>query len=105
MYGECRKVTMSTPSLRFQPEAERYYAEAYWRSGDLWEDVEARALEHPERIALVLDDRRVTYGGLRQAALGVSGKLADAGIQPGDVVVLLGRHSIEAAVSMLGCLH
>jgi acyl-CoA synthetase (AMP-forming)/AMP-acid ligase II len=105
MWQHCREVTMPTPSLQFQPEAERYYAEGYWRPGDLWEDVDARALERPERIALVLDDRRVTYGGLRKAALGVSAKLAAAGIRPGDVVVLLGRHSIEAAVSLLGCLH
>ena len=26
-------------------------------------------------------------------------------MQPGDVVLLLGRHSIEAAVALLGCLH
>jgi len=96
---------MPRPSLRFQPESERFYADGYWRSGDLWEDVDARALERPDRVALVLDDRQVTYDGLRNAALGVSRKLADAGIEPGDVVVLLGRHSIEAAVSLLGCLH
>jgi acyl-CoA synthetase (AMP-forming)/AMP-acid ligase II len=96
---------MLRPSLRFQPEAERFYAEGYWRSGDLWEDIDARALERPDGVALVLDDRQVTYAGLRKAALGVSRRLADAGIEPGDVVVLLGRHSIEAAVSLLGCMH
>ena len=32
---------MST--LRFQPEAARFYAEDHWRSGDLWEDFAARA--------------------------------------------------------------
>ena len=32
-------------------------------------------------------------------------RLAAGWVQPGDVVVLLGRHSIEAAVAMLGCLH
>ncbi len=96
---------MTTTALRFQPEAGRYYAEGYWRAGDLWEDVAARASEHPERTALILEEREVTYDGLRKAAIGVSRRLADAGIEPGDVVVLLGRHSIEAAVAMLGCLH
>ena len=28
---------MTKPTLAFQPEAERYYAEGYWRDGDLWE--------------------------------------------------------------------
>ena len=94
---------MST--LTYQPEAERYYAEGYWRSGDLWSDFAKRADENPAKIALVLDGRQVTYDELRRAAVGVSARLADGGVQPGDVVVLLGRHSIEAAVAMLGCLH
>jgi acyl-CoA synthetase (AMP-forming)/AMP-acid ligase II len=94
---------MST--LDFQPEARRYYEEGYWRDGDLWSDFAARAAEHPERVALILDERAVSYAELRRAALGVSARLSAANVQPGDVVILLGRHSIEAAVAMLGCLH
>ena len=96
---------MTKSTLAFQPEAERYYAEGYWRDGDLWQEFDARAREHVDRIALILDDRRITYEKLRRAAIGVSSHLAEGGIQPGDVVILLGRHSIEAAVAMLGCLH
>ena len=96
---------MTTSTLAFQQEAERYYAEGYWREGDLWSEFDARAHEHADRVALMLDDRRVTYAELRQAALAVSNRLAEIQIQPGDVVILLGRHSIEAAVAMLGCLH
>ena len=94
---------MST--LRFQPNADRYYAEGYWRAGDLWEDFAARAAAHPDKIALVLDERRITYAELRRAAEGLSARLAAGSVRPGDVVVLLGRHSIEAAVALLGCLH
>jgi cyclohexanecarboxylate-CoA ligase len=96
---------MTKSTLAFQPEAERYYAEGHWRDGDLWSEFDAHAREHLDRVALVLDDRRVTYEQLRRAAIGVSHRLAEGGIDPGDVVVLLGRHSIEAAVAMLGCLH
>ena len=92
-------------TLSFQPEADRYYAEGYWRPGDLWEDFAARAHAQPDKVALVLDDRRVTYDELRRAAVALSARLAAGSVQPGDVVVLLGRHSIEAAVAMLGCLH
>src|SRR5215211_564793 len=92
-------------TLRFQPEAERYYASGYWRSGDLWSDFAACAEANPDKVALILDERQVTYDGLRRAAEGVSARLADGNVEPGDVVVLLGRHSIEAAVAMLGCLH
>src|ERR687895_2404925 len=94
---------MST--LSFQPEAERYYAEGYWRAGDLWDDFAAAAEARPDKVALLLDDRRVTYRELRRAAVALSARLATASVAPGDVVVLLGRHSIEAAVALLGCLH
>jgi acyl-CoA synthetase len=94
---------MST--LEFQPEARRYYEEGHWRHGDLWSDFAARVREHPERVALLLDERAVTYAELQRAAHGVSARLAAADVKPGDVVILLGRHSIEAAVAMLGCLH
>jgi acyl-CoA synthetase (AMP-forming)/AMP-acid ligase II len=93
---------MST--LTHQPEAERYYAEGHWRPGDLWGDFAASAEAAPHKVALVLDDRRITYGDLRRAAIALSSRLA-ASVQPGDVVLLLGRHSIEAAVALLGCLH
>jgi len=96
---------MARSTLAFQPDADRFYAEGYWRSGDLWEDVAARAQEHPDRVAMVLGDREVRYDELRRAAVGVSRRLAEAGVAPGDVVILLGRHSIEAVVAMLGCLH
>src|SRR3954462_8935197 len=96
---------MARGKLAFQPDAERFYAEGYWRSGDLWEDVAARAQEHPERVAMVLGAREVRYDELIRAAVGVSHRLAEAGGAPGDVVILLGRHSIEAVVAMLGCLH
>jgi acyl-CoA synthetase (AMP-forming)/AMP-acid ligase II len=92
-------------TLEFQPNARRYYDEGHWRDGDLWSDFSARVDEHPERVALMLDEQAVTYDELRRAAHGVSRRLADADVKPGDVVVLLGRHSIEAAVALLGCLH
>ena len=96
---------MTKATLAFQPEAERYYAEGYWRESDLWSEFDARAKEHSDRVALFLEGRSVTYAQLRRAAVGVSNRLADGGIEPGEVVILLGRHSIEAAVAMLGCLH
>jgi cyclohexanecarboxylate-CoA ligase len=92
-------------TLTFQPEADRYYAEGYWHDGDLWSDFARRAEEAPQKPALILDDRAFTFDQLRRAAVGVSVRLADGGITPGDVVILLGRHSIEAAVAMLGCMH
>jgi cyclohexanecarboxylate-CoA ligase len=94
---------MSMPA--FQSEADAYYAQGYWRSGDLWSDFAARVREQPEKPALRAGDRSISYGELECAAIALSGRLAAASVEPGDVVLLLGRHSIEAAVGLLGCLH
>ncbi len=94
---------MSRPA--FQPEAAAYYAAGHWRSGDLWSDFAARVREQPDKPALVAGERTITYGELECAAIALSGRLAAASVAPGDVVLLLGRHSIEAAVALLGCLH
>ena len=75
---------MST--LSFQPEAERFYAEGYWRSGDLWADFAARAEAQPGKVALILDDRRVTYDELRRAAIALSARLAAGSVAPGALV-------------------
>jgi cyclohexanecarboxylate-CoA ligase len=91
--------------LRFQPEAERFYAEGWWRAGDLWSEFDARVAEAPDKTALILEDRDVSYAELRQAALALSARAAALGAAPGDAVVLIGRHSIGAVVALLGCLH
>jgi cyclohexanecarboxylate-CoA ligase len=94
---------MST--LTFQPEADRFYAEGWWRSGDLWEEFAARVADAPDKTALILEDREVTYAQLRRAALALSARLAALGAAPGDPVVLFGRHSVEAVIALLGSLH
>src|SRR3954447_10895444 len=94
---------MST--LSFQPEADRYYAEGWWRSGDLWDEFAARAAEAPDKPALIIGEREVTYAQLRDAALALSARLAAAGAGPGDAVILFGRPSVAAVVALLGCLH
>src|SRR3954451_1956693 len=94
---------MST--LSFQPEANRYYAHGYWREGDLWEEFAARADAAPGKVAFVLSDGEVTYDELRRAAIALSGRLTALGAQPGDAVILIGRHSVAAIVALLGCLH
>ena len=58
--------------LTFQPEATRYYAEGYWRPGDLWGDFAACADAVPDKVALILGDRRVTYAELQRAAVAPS---------------------------------
>ena len=92
-------------ALDFQPDCERYYALGYWRPGDLWDEFAARASATPAKTALSIGERSITYGDLERAAVALSARFAAASIGPGDVVVLLGRHAIEAAVALLACFH
>jgi len=87
------------------PEAKHYYEQGFWRSGDLWSDFAPHAAEHPDKVALHCGERSITYGELQRAAISLSNRLAANGIRTGDVVAMLGRHSIEAAVAMAACMH
>src|SRR5439155_25812483 len=91
--------------LAYQPDAAAYYAQGYWREGDIWADFEAIAAKHSDKDALRIGDRSITYANLARAAGGLSARLAAAGVERGDVVILLGRNSIAAAVGVLACLH
>lgn len=101
-----RRVLWGTMSiLASQPDAGRYYAEGYWRPGDLWFEFAARASLAPAKTALIVGERHISYAGLERAAVTFSGRLAAHSIGPGDVVLLLGRNGIEAAVALLACFH
>jgi cyclohexanecarboxylate-CoA ligase len=91
--------------LAFQPDAKSYYAKGYWRAGDLWSEFAASASLAPAKNALIAGDRHISYAGLERAAVALSGRLAAHSIGPGDVVLLLGRNGIEAAVALLACWH
>jgi acyl-coenzyme A synthetase/AMP-(fatty) acid ligase len=86
-------------------DAARYYDQGFWRHEDLWEDVEARVAAHPDKPALRCGDAAIGYGELRTAAIALSQRLATAGIERGDVVILCGRHSIEGVVALFACFH
>jgi acyl-coenzyme A synthetase/AMP-(fatty) acid ligase len=91
--------------LAFQPDAARYYADGSWRAGDLWGEFDAQASAAPGKTALIAGDQRISYAGLERAAVALSARLAAESIGPGDVVLLLGRHCVEAAVALLACFH
>lgn len=92
-------------TLLFQPDAADYYAQGYWRATDLWSDFEAVAEARPSKDALRIGERAITYRDLARAAVALTARLAAGGVERGDVVILLGRNSIGAALGVLGCLH
>jgi long-chain acyl-CoA synthetase len=62
------------------------------------------ALRRPDKVAVVQDDARATYGELWDAALRRAGALREAGVQPGDRVALLGLNTIDFVTAYYGIL-
>lgn len=84
---------------------DRYYAAGYWRREDFWTSFEAVATSNPRATAFVEGDRSITFGELLVQA-GRFGAAARArGLEPGEVLVLHGRHCIEAVVAIMGCAY
>jgi non-ribosomal peptide synthetase component E (peptide arylation enzyme) len=74
---------------RLTPELlDRYTGSGHWRAETFYDVLRRRAAEHPERVALVDRDRRVTYGELRDRVDCTAAHLAALGIGPGDVVTI-----------------
>jgi len=92
-------------TLAFQPDAERFYADGYWRADDLWTTFAGRAEATPDKVAVRVGADAISYGELQHAAAAMSARLAAQGIAPGDVVLLLGRHTLEGVIALLACLH
>ncbi len=70
-------------------EFARLYRElGYWRGQTLMQMLEDRALQQPQRLALVCGTRRWTYQELHRRALQLAAGLHRLGIQPQDRVIL-----------------
>ncbi|MCL5275311.1 MAG: AMP-binding protein, partial [Chloroflexi bacterium] len=65
--------------------------------------------ECPERVAVYLmqnrqDDRAITYGELLSGAAGYADALAQAGVKPGDVVIVILQHGADLLMAFWGAV-
>ncbi|MCB5951768.1 amino acid adenylation domain-containing protein [Enterococcus sp. BWT-B8] len=65
---------------------------------------EENVKKYPDRIAVGIGDKEVTYAELNQMANGVAKKLKESGVRRQDVVGLLFHRSIEFVASIYGVL-
>jgi len=81
---------MTIPAQQIWPEefARRYRAAGHWRGETFGSYLRERAAEHPERVAIVAGDTRWTYAELDARADALARGLLDAGIKPGERVIV-----------------
>lgn len=75
--------------------ADLYRRAGYWRGETFGELLRERAARHPDRIALVGDDRRLSYGELDRRADRLAAGLVRLGIRPRDRVVVQLPNAVE----------
>lgn len=96
----------ASPGAEFLLPAElraRYYAAGHWCHDDLWTSFDATARARGAAPAFVDGERSLSFDALRTAAMRFGDGLRRRGIEPGEVVVVHGRHCLESVVAILGC--
>ena len=79
------------------------------KTGSLFATLRERCEQQPERVCLYLlragqPDQALTYGALGRLAAGYAAQYARAGIQPGEVVVLILEHGLDLAGAFWGAV-
>src|SRR5262245_14001291 len=64
----------------------------------------ANARRMPEKVAVVCDDRRLTFGALDERANRFANALLTRGIAPGDRIIIYLPNGIELVEAMAGVL-
>ncbi|AUX32750.1 MULTISPECIES: non-ribosomal peptide synthetase [Sorangium] len=83
----------------------RQNATAAPESGDLLHSAFCRnAQAHPEREAIVCEDRRLSYGELAERAVWLAARLRAHGVAPGELVAVVMERGWEQAVAVLAVL-
>jgi acyl-CoA synthetase (AMP-forming)/AMP-acid ligase II len=84
---------------------QQYYSAGYWRPEDLWASFLAVAEVNPAAVAFIEGRQSITFRDLVVGARRFGEAARQRGFQDGDVLVIHGRHCIEAAIAILGCAY
>lgn len=68
--------------------AQQYRDDGWWSDETVADAVTAHAWHHPDRIAYIGEDERLTWRSLHDRALALAGGLARAGVHPGDRIAV-----------------
>lgn len=80
-----------------------YYRQGYWRHGDIWSSVCEVTARHPRKTALIDTERSLTFQQVFDGASRLASAMHAHGVGAGDLVLIQGRNSVDAALAMLAC--
>lgn len=83
--------------------AARYRSLGLWKDVTLYERFAAVADRYPDKLAIIDQDRRVSYASLRRQIDTVAANLLALGLMAGDVVALQTWNSLEMPLLHLAC--
>lgn len=84
---------------------DQYYAAGYWRHEDFWASFEAVAAHDPHATAFIEGGHHLTFADLASQARRFGEAMRARGLVAGDVLIVHGRHCIEAAIAIMGCAY
>src|ERR1051325_10174287 len=96
------KIALSEEALSVHQKINR--TDAVHPVESLKELFESAAGRHPDSVALVHQERKLTYRELNGLANSLSVRLREAGVHPGQVVGLCVRRSPEMIIAMLAII-
>ncbi len=71
---------------------------------NLWDRIAAHAARLPEKTAVIIDGRALTYCDLDRRSRDLAGRLLAEGLEPGDRVAVHWPNAIECVLLLLACL-
>ena len=81
----------------------QYYLKGYWRDDDLWSSIQAVAERNAERIALIDGEASLTFAQILVEARAIAGGLQRLGVEPGHVVLIHARNTLQSSLALLAC--
>jgi non-ribosomal peptide synthetase component E (peptide arylation enzyme) len=83
-------------------QARSYYAEGYWEPLGMQDYFARHAERTPDKIAFGDGRTEVTFAELCDRATSLGGGLLDAGLEPGDVVLVRLHNSVDYVIALIG---
>ena len=90
-------------SYRPSADAERLFANGSWLRLTAGDAIRRTAREHPDKLAIVVDDREMNFAELNASSESIAASLLDLGLRPGDRALFQLGSTPDLILALFGC--